>query len=107
IRVLEEDTRERDRVMRSEIQRMLWQALGPVAASIQQLSESLGSLPPAIAEGDRIAVGGTPDESWSITDEPQEQPRTGREHPTEELRAPPGPPFAFDCPRVPGGRGRG
>ena len=96
IRVLEEDTRERDRVMRSEIQRMLWQALGPVAASIQQLSESLGGLPPAIAEGDRIAAGRAPDESWSLTDEPQEQPRTGREHPTEELKDLPATPFDFD-----------
>jgi hypothetical protein len=96
IRVVEEEIRERDRVTRSEIQRMLWQALGPVAASIQQLSESLGSLPPAISEGDRIAMGGGSDGPWSLTDEPEEPARTVREHPTEELKDLPATPFDLD-----------
>ena len=95
IRVVEEEIRERDRVTRSEIQRMLWQALGPVAASIQQLSESLGSLPPAMVEGDRLAMH--TDESWSLTDEPPaEPPPAGREHPTEELKDLPATPFDLD-----------
>jgi hypothetical protein len=95
IRVVEEEIRERDRVTRSEMQRMLWQALGPVAASIQQLSESLGSLPPAIVEGDRLAMRA--DESWSLTDEPAVQPApAGREHPTEELKDLPATPFDLD-----------
>ena len=41
-------------------------------------------------------MGGAPDESWSLTDEPAEQPRTGREHPTEELKDLPATPFDLD-----------
>jgi hypothetical protein len=97
IRSMEAELRERDRVTRSEIQRMLWQALGPVAASIQQLSESLGSLPPAIAEGDRLAAGA--DSDWSLTAEPSEPEApadSSQLHPTEELKDLPARPFDLE-----------
>ena len=51
---LQSELRERDRVTRSEVQRMLWQALGPLAASIERLSQSMREIPPAIETGDRI-----------------------------------------------------
>ena len=91
IRMMEADLRERDRVTRSEIQRMLWQALGPVAASIERLSESLRGLPPTLAEGDGIAWSrrGRRVEHHHRAAEPPEDP--GQQHPTEELKdLPPG-----------------
>jgi hypothetical protein len=51
---MQSELRERDRVTRSEVQRMLWQALGPLAASIERLSQSMREIPPAIATGDRM-----------------------------------------------------
>jgi hypothetical protein len=51
---MESELRERDRVTRSEVQRMLWQALGPLAASIERLSQSMRDIPPAIESGDRM-----------------------------------------------------
>jgi len=53
---MQEELRERDRVTRSEVQRMLWQALGPLAASIERLSQSMRDIPPAIEAGDRMAA---------------------------------------------------
>ena len=35
---------------------MLWQALGPLAASIERLSQSMRDIPPAIGAGDRMAA---------------------------------------------------
>jgi hypothetical protein len=95
IRMMEADLRERDRVTRSEIQRMLWQALGPVAASIERLSESLRGLPPTLAEGDDLVAA--EDAQWSITAEPPEPPKDpGQQHPTEELKGLPARPFDLD-----------
>jgi len=51
---MQSELRERDRVTRSEVQRMLWQALGPLAASIERLSQSMREIPPAIESGDRM-----------------------------------------------------
>jgi hypothetical protein len=93
IRMMEADLRERDRVTRSEIQRMLWQALGPVAASIERLSESLRGLPPSLEEGDELVGEGA---EWSITTEPPPPEDPGQQHPTEELKGLPARPFEFD-----------
>jgi hypothetical protein len=94
IRKMEADLRERDRVTRSEIQRMLWQALGPVAASIERLSDSLRGLPATLAEGDEIAAGETAE--WSLTTEPEPVEDPGQKHPTEELKDLPARPFELD-----------
>ncbi|HXY70922.1 MAG TPA: hypothetical protein VEM41_00125 [Actinomycetota bacterium] len=51
---MQSELRERDRVTRSEVQRMLWQALGPLAASIERLSQSMRDIPPAIESGDAM-----------------------------------------------------
>jgi hypothetical protein len=95
IRTMDSEMRERDRVTRSETQRMLWQALGPVAASMERLSDSLRGLSPVIAEGDRIAAADAA--SWSLTTEPPPpEPDIGRQHPTEELKGLPARPFDLD-----------
>jgi hypothetical protein len=41
---MQADSRERERVTRAEMQRMLWEAMGPVAASVEHLSEAIGIL---------------------------------------------------------------
>ena len=96
IRTMETELRERDRVTRSEIQRMLWQALGPVAASIERLSESLRALPPAIADGDALAAGAEESGDWSLTAEPPPPADIGQPHPTEELKELPARPFDLE-----------
>jgi len=53
---MQSELRERDRVTRSEVQRMLWQALGPLSASIERLSQSMRDIPPAIDSGDRMVA---------------------------------------------------
>jgi hypothetical protein len=44
LRSMQADSRERERVTRAEMQRMLWEAMGPVAASVEHLSEAIGIL---------------------------------------------------------------
>jgi len=65
---MQSELRERDRVTRSEVQRMLWQALGPLSASIERLSQSMRDIPPAIDSGDRmVASVSAPRASTDIT----------------------------------------
>ena len=96
IRTMEAELRERDRVTRSEIQRMLWQALGPVAASIERLSQSLRRLPPAIVDGDALSSEPGDPGDWSITAEPPAPADVGQPHPTEELKDLPARPFELE-----------
>jgi hypothetical protein len=96
LRTMEAQLRERDRVTRSEIQRMLWQALGPVAASIERLSQSLQGLPPAIVEGDALSSEQRDAGDWSITAEPPAPADMGQTHPTEELKDLPARPFELE-----------
>jgi hypothetical protein len=96
IRTMETELRERDRVTRSEIQRMLWQALGPVAASIERLSQSLRALPPAIVDGDALAAGPEVSGDWSLTAEPPPPDDVSQPHPTEELKELPARPFELE-----------
>ena len=44
LRSIQVDIRERERVTRAEMQRMLWEAMGPVAASVEHLSDAIGIL---------------------------------------------------------------
>jgi hypothetical protein len=44
LRSMQVDIRERERVTRAEMQRMLWEAMGPVAASVEHLSDAIGIL---------------------------------------------------------------
>jgi hypothetical protein len=93
IRTMDADLQERDRITRSEIQRMLWQALGPVAASIERLSESLRGLPEPLTDGDAMVAEVS---EWSLTTEPPEPEDPGQKHPTEELKELPARPFDLD-----------
>ena len=51
---MQSDLRERDRVTRSEVQRMLWQALGPLSASVEQLAQSVREVPHAQEPEERV-----------------------------------------------------
>ena len=51
---MQSELRERDRVTRSEVQRMLWQALGPLSASVEELAQSVRDAPRPAEPQDRV-----------------------------------------------------